>query len=164
MQETWDTGSAPGLGRCPREEHGNNASVFAWRISWTEEAGRLQSIASHRVEPDSSDLTHTKHFRVVRISENWVSFVILLYLRNEHFIIKSLNGAEKSCEIFTSIVQRLVIFLCGTETIFTPSQRPWEPIDQHQLRSQSGDREGGQRERPWHRLWVCVLTYPWGSA
>ena len=28
------------------------ASILAWRIPWTEEAGGLQSIGSHRVESD----------------------------------------------------------------------------------------------------------------
>jgi len=27
-------------------------SIFAWRIPWTEEAGRLQSMGSHRVGQD----------------------------------------------------------------------------------------------------------------
>ena len=30
--------------------------VFAWRISWKEEPGRLQSMRSQRVEHDLSDL------------------------------------------------------------------------------------------------------------
>ena len=33
-----------------------HSSSLVWRISWTEETGRLQSIGSHRVGHDSSDL------------------------------------------------------------------------------------------------------------
>ena len=32
------------------------SSVLAWRIPWTEKPGRLQSMGSHRVGHDSSDL------------------------------------------------------------------------------------------------------------
>ena len=38
-----DLGSIPGLGRCP------HSSILAWRIQWTEEPGRLQSMGSQRV-------------------------------------------------------------------------------------------------------------------
>ena len=33
-----------------------HASILAWKIPWTEKSGRLQSIASHRVRQDKSDL------------------------------------------------------------------------------------------------------------
>ena len=47
-----DTGSIPGLGRPPGEGHGDLLQYFAWRIPWTEEPGRLQSIGSQRVGHD----------------------------------------------------------------------------------------------------------------
>ena len=38
-------------GEDPLEEGmATHSSVLAWRIPWTEEPGRLQSIGSHRVE------------------------------------------------------------------------------------------------------------------
>jgi len=36
-----DTGLIPGLGRSPEERDATHFSILAWRISWTEEAGRL---------------------------------------------------------------------------------------------------------------------------
>ena len=33
-----------------------HSRILAWRIPWTEEPGRLQSIVSHRVGHNSSDL------------------------------------------------------------------------------------------------------------
>ena len=33
-----------------------HSSILAWRIPWTEEPGGLQSIGSHRVRHDGSDL------------------------------------------------------------------------------------------------------------
>ena len=39
-----DLGSIPGSGRYPGEEMATHSSILAWRISWTEEPGRLQSM------------------------------------------------------------------------------------------------------------------------
>ena len=36
-----------------------HSSILAWRILWTEEPGRLQSIASQRVGQNRSDLAGT---------------------------------------------------------------------------------------------------------
>ena len=44
-----DPGSIPGLGRCPGAANGNTLQYLAWRIPWTEEPGRLQSMGSQRV-------------------------------------------------------------------------------------------------------------------
>ena len=33
----------------PEKEMANHCGIFAWRISWTEERGRLQSMESQRV-------------------------------------------------------------------------------------------------------------------
>ena len=44
-----DPGLIPGLGRSPEEEMATHSSIFAWKISWTEEPGRLQYSVSHRV-------------------------------------------------------------------------------------------------------------------
>ena len=43
-----DAGSVPGLGRSPGGRHDNPRSILAWRIPWTEEPGRLQSIGLRR--------------------------------------------------------------------------------------------------------------------
>ena len=50
MQETW----VRSLGwEDPLEEGmATHSSIFAWRISWTEEPGRLQSMESQRVRHD----------------------------------------------------------------------------------------------------------------
>ena len=48
---TGDPGSSiSGSGRSPGEE--NCLSILAWRIPWTEEPGRLQSMGSQRVRHD----------------------------------------------------------------------------------------------------------------
>ena len=44
-----DLGSIPGSGRSPGEGNGNPSSILAWRIPWTEEPGRLQSMGSQEL-------------------------------------------------------------------------------------------------------------------
>ena len=41
------------------EEMAAHSSILAWRIPWTEEPGRLQSLGSQRVRHNWSDLAHT---------------------------------------------------------------------------------------------------------
>ena len=44
-----DLGSIPGLGRSPVEGNATHSSILAWKIPWTEEPGRLQSMWSQSV-------------------------------------------------------------------------------------------------------------------
>ena len=44
-----DVGSIPGSGRSHGEGHGSAVQYIAWKISWIEEPGGLQSIGSQRV-------------------------------------------------------------------------------------------------------------------
>ena len=41
-----------------KKEMATHTSILAWRISWIEEPGRLQSTESQRVRHDSCDLAH----------------------------------------------------------------------------------------------------------
>ena len=58
-----DMGSIPGLGRSLEKEMATHSSILAWRISWTEEPGGLQSMVSQRVEHDWSN----KHSTLITI-------------------------------------------------------------------------------------------------
>ena len=44
-----DLGSIPGLGRSLEKEMATHSSILAWRIPWTEELGRQQTMGSQRV-------------------------------------------------------------------------------------------------------------------
>ena len=44
-----DLGSIPGLGLYAQRVMTGHSSILAWRISWTEESSRLQSIRSQSV-------------------------------------------------------------------------------------------------------------------
>ena len=45
-----DVGSVPGWEDPLEQEMATHSSILAWRIPWTGEPGRLQSMASQRVE------------------------------------------------------------------------------------------------------------------
>ena len=47
-----DTGSIPGSGRSPEEGLAIHPRILAWRTSWTEEPGGLQSMRSQKVGHD----------------------------------------------------------------------------------------------------------------
>ena len=47
-----DLVSILGLGRPPGEGTTTHSSILAWRIPWTEEPGRLQSMGLQRVQHD----------------------------------------------------------------------------------------------------------------
>ena len=49
----------PSLGQEFPLEEVMTPSILAWRISWTEEPGRLQSIGSQKVRHDLSDFAST---------------------------------------------------------------------------------------------------------
>ena len=50
-----DPSSNPGSGRSPGEGNGTHSSPLAWKIPWTEEPGRLQSMGLK--ESDSTSLS-----------------------------------------------------------------------------------------------------------
>ena len=47
-----DPSLIPGLGRSPGDEMAIHSSTLAWKITWTEEPDRPQSMGSQRVEHD----------------------------------------------------------------------------------------------------------------
>ena len=60
MWETW----VRSLGQEDPLEKGmaTHSSILAWRISWTEEPGRLQSMGSQRVGHDRATNTFTREY------------------------------------------------------------------------------------------------------
>ena len=48
-------GSIPGPGRPPKKEMVTHYSILAWRITWTEEPGRLQLIAEELMLSNCGD-------------------------------------------------------------------------------------------------------------
>ena len=49
VRDIRDVGLLPGLGRSLEKGMETHSSILAWRIPWTEEPGRLQSMGSKRI-------------------------------------------------------------------------------------------------------------------
>ena len=70
-----DSGSIPGSGRPLEEEMAMHSSILARRNPWTEEPGGPQSIGSHRVIQDRSNLvcmhahTAVRFFLELKVSQ-----------------------------------------------------------------------------------------------
>ena len=73
-----------------------HSSVLAWRIPWTEEPDRLQSIGSQRVGHDWSDLGHmhcAKHFfpfcasGTTSVRDNCLTLMSWAFQKDEDFLI-----------------------------------------------------------------------------
>ena len=65
-----DPGSIPGSGRSPGEEMVTHSSMLAWKIPWTVEPCRLQSMGWQRV---GHDLATSLHFnKLLHISVLWM--------------------------------------------------------------------------------------------
>ena len=58
-EDVRDMGSSLGQEDPLEEGMETHSSIFVWRIPWTEEPDRLQSIGSHRVGHNWSNLAHT---------------------------------------------------------------------------------------------------------
>ena len=57
-----DLGSITGWEDPLEEGMATHCSILAWRIPWTEEPGRIQSIGSHRVRHDWWNLAHKVYY------------------------------------------------------------------------------------------------------
>ena len=77
MRETWV--QSLGLEDLVEKEMATHSSTLAWKIPWTEEPGRLQSMGSQRVRHNwatSLSLSFTlDHRKSKRISEHWLRFI-----------------------------------------------------------------------------------------
>ena len=63
MQETWV--QSLGWDDPLEEEMATHSNILAWRISWAEEPGGLQSMGSHRVKHNWATMTDTQAGRGV---------------------------------------------------------------------------------------------------
>ena len=104
-----DEGSIPGSGRSPGEERATHPSILAWKMSWTVESGRLQSMASQRVRHNrATENTHT-HRKLYLFITDLLATRINCHLPGKHMWFMSPKDAfleevfSKSLEKFTNI-------------------------------------------------------------
>ena len=72
-----DLGSIHGSGRSPGKGHGNHSSILVWRIRWTEEPGRLQSVGSQRVRHNWNNLPWTNGSSIFNFLETSIMFSVM---------------------------------------------------------------------------------------
>ena len=82
-----------------------HSSTLAWKILWTEEPGRLQSMGSHRVGHDRSDLAATLKWspraHLIGPSSNYaVCLVSMLLACWALFLVPLACHAHPCCRIF----------------------------------------------------------------
>ena len=95
-------GSIPGSGRCPGGGCAIHSSILAWRIPWTEKPGGLQSIWSHRVGHDWSDLACTHALVHARMNQYFLSQMTLKLEINYKIRNRWLSGKESTCQCQSS--------------------------------------------------------------
>ena len=81
-----------------------HSSILAWRIPWTEEPGRLQSIMLQRVRYDWSNLAHMHKERSDHCHDSWeITLNTLEFPDRNVFVIHRGGGAlvSKSCPTLT---------------------------------------------------------------
>ena len=72
------------MGLALEKEMATHSSVLVWRIPWTEKPGRLQSMGSHRVGHDWSDLVVGK----LEESSSHCTWNVVMYTSNERMTQK----------------------------------------------------------------------------
>ena len=65
----------------------SHSSILAWRIPWTEEPGRLQSMGLHGVKEDWRDLSHMSLLKCILLFHSY--FTIVVYFFALHLFLVS---------------------------------------------------------------------------
>ena len=81
-----DLGLIPGSGSSLEKDMATHSRILAWRISWTEEPGRLQSMGSQRAGHDWATTSSPRHlFSVVWLGCAFMCFHVFFFLRFAKF-------------------------------------------------------------------------------
>ena len=91
---TGDSGSVLGLGRSLEEDLATHSSILTWRIPWTEEPGRLQSIWSQRVGHSWSDLACTHSVTLQSEGHSIAEGAVTLALRRHAWKFHHLQSTQ----------------------------------------------------------------------
>ena len=70
-----DVGSVSELRRSPEEGRAGHSSILAWRIPWTEESGRPQSMGSQGSDM-TDQLNHHHHHPIGRFIQSFFIFIV----------------------------------------------------------------------------------------
>ena len=111
-----------------------HSSMLAWRIPWTEETGRLESIGLQRVGHDWSDWAH-RHITSVYISISQLTplpfcslgahaFILYVYVRIRMYTAHpAYRGSSTNDELYHLILYHLIAQLVKNRL---QCRRPWD--------------------------------------
>ena len=95
-----DLGSIPGSGRSPEKGMATHFPILAWRIPWTKEPGRIQSMRLQRVRNDWATNTFTLLFYLLWLIR-WIllsSYCLCMRIFMIELLLQWLSGKEPACQ------------------------------------------------------------------
>ena len=113
MQETQSCTFNPWFGKIPwnRKWQLTPASIHAWKIPWTEEPGRLQSIVSQRIGHDWSGWAHT-HVLYKRQTIRRKIAVLFFSICPEQFLISYLVHSDSMFSVKLKFIPKFCSSSC----------------------------------------------------
>ena len=117
----------PWVRKIPWRAWQSTSCILAWRIPWTKEPGKLQSIGLHRVGHDWRDLAHThmllsKSYGNQRLRNLGASF--LKQYRKKYWLIMGMFYIERY-EIAASVAQKMVQYWQFHEIRANKKKKTW---------------------------------------
>ena len=92
------------------------SSILAWRIPWMEEPGGLQSIGSHRVRHDWSNLVRTH----ACLSQNLIIGTVHLGSIYYSFLVRTISGSpSQNQQVAYKFIWLLLQKVCKSEVFFS---------------------------------------------
>ena len=120
-----DPDSIPGLGRSLEKEMATHSSILAWKISWTEEPGGLQSTGSQRVGHDWATNTYllllTSWLLNPIIFFKFLSYMSSIYsqISHEHFLFPECSPLLP-CFLWFLVPQPTTGICCSRDSTLDP--------------------------------------------
>ena len=126
-----------------------HSSVLAWRVPWTEEPGRLQSLGSQRVGQDSTIHTFTFHKNSVGSASNYPLFTFeegsTKKLSHSQLVVANLRPTLDNIrlEYWNVVIERFLLAKLPTHALIPP---------------------GSHDIIPFSSLWFPFLSFPFISG
>ena len=115
-----DLGLIPGLGRSPGEGNGNPLQYSFWRIPWTEESGRLQSMGLQRVghnlatKPPNTTTTSSNTYCFERFTEKKLFEDFILKFPEIRYVRNMFYHPNIVAHILSNLICYLLFYIFGT--------------------------------------------------
>ena len=147
--DTGHPGSVPGLDRSLEKGMAIHSSILAWRIPWTEEPGRLQSVGLQKVGHNSAIKAFT-----VTVVFNLENSAVATGLERVSF---HYNSKERQCQIMFKLPHNCTHLTCLQIMLKILQARLQQYMNQELLDIQAGFRKGrGTRDQIANICWIIA--------